>query len=167
MSNRRAAGSVRITTVPVRWSASRVLLVTSVAFGALHLANGFSTGAWGTALGQACIVSVTGLGLGAVRLRTGWLGLGIVTHAMVDGGLATAAESVSHAIAVQGPDHAAAPVLVVLCELVLLALYLTLGISGITVLVRTFRAERQMRALVARFPELAGDGPVWMRERAV
>lgn len=145
-------------SLPVRWSASRVLLVTSLAFGALHLANGFSTGAWGTAVGQACIVSVTGLGLGAVRLRTGWLGLSIVTHAMIDGGLASAAQSVSHAVAVH-PPGTGIPVVVVLSELALVCLYITLGVTGITVLVRTFRAERQARALVARFPELSVPVP--------
>ncbi|MFN8158532.1 MAG: CPBP family intramembrane glutamic endopeptidase [Candidatus Nanopelagicales bacterium] len=70
--------------LPERWPASRVLLVTSLAFGAVHLSNGLVTGRWGAAVLQAGLAAALGLWLGAVRLRTGWLGPSIVLHAVHD-----------------------------------------------------------------------------------
>lgn len=138
-------------SLPERWSASRVLLVTSVCFGAIHLSNGFSTGRWGTAVAQACAVSVVGLGLGALRMRSGWIGLGVLTHALVDAALTAAGLSVTTALD-RDPVEPQLPVLVVLLMLVFLAGYATLAISGIVVLVRTFRSERQQRRLAALVP---------------
>lgn len=133
-------------SLPERWSASRVLLVTSLVFGATHLTNGFATGRWGTAIGQACIVSVTGLGLGAIRMRSGWLGLGVLTHAMVDAALAAGGISLARSLA-SSPDGRHVPGLVLLSELGVFAMYVVLGVAGIAVLVRTFRSERQLREM--------------------
>jgi membrane protease YdiL (CAAX protease family) len=135
-------------SLPQAWSASRVLLVTSACFGAVHVANGFTTGLWGVALLQACVVSVTGLGLGALRLRTGWLGAGVVTHMFIDAGLVAYGIALAHARTIDPGLHRY-PVWVLLCALVLLSLYVTLAVAGIAVLVRTFRSERQARRLAA------------------
>lgn len=77
--------------LPERWPTSRVLLVTSLVFGAVHLSNGLVTGRWGAAVLQAALASVFGLWLGAVRLRTGWLGPSIALHAVHDAAAAAVA----------------------------------------------------------------------------
>jgi len=147
--------------LPVRWSASRVLLVTSVCFGAVHVTNGFTTGNWGVAVAQACVVSFSGLGLGALRLRTGWLGLGVITHAFIDAGLA-ATTALLPELRGANPEHLA-PALAVasLLFLALLGLYASLAVSGVVVLVRTFRAERQQRRWVALAGRVPGVDPWW------
>ena len=143
-------------SLPQGWSASRVLLVTSLVFGAVHVTNGFTTGLWGVAVLQACVVSVMGLGLGALRLRTGWLGVGVVTHMFIDAGITAYGMALTHA-RVLDPSQHRYPVLVLLCALALLSLYATLGVAGIVVLVRTFRSERQDRRLGQTYREPAPD----------
>jgi membrane protease YdiL (CAAX protease family) len=139
--------------LPERWSASKVLLVTSLGFGAVHVTNGFTTGRWDVAVVQACVVSVAGLGLGALRMRSGWIALGVITHAFIDAGLAAVTAVAPHMKDVgPGEPLPGSLVLASLLMLALLGLYATLGISGIVVLVRTFRSERQLRRLAAWFP---------------
>jgi hypothetical protein len=147
-------------SLPDRWSASRVLLVTSVSFGALHLANGFVTGRWGVAVAQACFVSFAGLGLGAVRMRSGWLGLGVVTHMLIDASLMAASASVNRAHDLD-PTGRHAPVAVILLMMLFLGLYVTLAVSGFVVLIRTFRSERQLRRLSSWFPGAPGPSAGW------
>ena len=131
------------SSLPRQWTATRILLVTSVLFGAWHILNGFTTGDWrGSAL-QAGIAALLGLGLGAIRLRTGWLGLGIVTHAAIDAGVTAASLAAGHLVR----DHAT-PALLVLSLLVFEILYVTLAVTGIVVLIRTAMAERRARRLV-------------------
>ena len=132
------------SSLPERWSATRVLLVTSVLFGAWHILNGFTTGDWRGSTLQAGIAALLGLGLGAIRLRTGWLGLGIVTHAAIDAGVTAGSLVAVHLV----KDHAT-PALLILSLLVFEALYVTLGVTGIVVLIRTAVAERRMRRAAA------------------
>ena len=146
-------------SLPRHWSVSRVLLVTSVCFGAVHLTNGFTTGEWGIACVQACVVSVAGLGLGALRLRTSWLALGVVTHAFIDAGL-SAVTALQPALKAVDSHHA--PLSLVLASLLFLALlglYATIAVCGVVVLVRTFRAERQQRRWVAFEAAMSGADP--------
>lgn len=135
-------------SLPARWSMSRVLLVTSVAFGGLHLVNGLATGRWDTAAAQAVVVTFTGMGLGALRLRSGWIGLAVLTHALVDAGLVAASAALPQDF---GPtdDPATLPWAVLGLILPFFVLYVSLAVSGLVVLVRTFRAERQERRLAA------------------
>jgi uncharacterized protein len=141
------------SSLPERWSASRVLLVTSVLFGSWHILNGLVTGNWRAAFVQAAIASVVGLGIGAVRLRTGWLGLSVVLHAAIDGGLAAAGLVIAH----DGVTHVSPAMILPL--LVYEVLYVTVGITGIVVLIRTFRAERRGRQAQAVAQVLAAAGP--------
>jgi hypothetical protein len=114
------------------------------------------TGNWRAAFIQAAIVSVLGLGLGALRLRTGWLGLPVLLHAAVDGGIV----ATQLVIGADGP-HLPAAIIVPL--LAFEVLYLTVGITGIVVLIRTFRAERRERAeaLPEPLPLSPPSAPPW------
>jgi hypothetical protein len=60
------------------------ILVTTAAFGSVHILNGFGTGDFGSALIQAIAAGCTGLLLIAVLLRTGSLWAAIVFHALWD-----------------------------------------------------------------------------------
>ena len=132
------------SSLPQRWTATRVLLMTSVLFGAWHILNGFTTGDWRGSTLQAGIAAVLGLGLGAIRLRTGWLGLGIVTHASIDAGVTAAGLAATHLV----KDHAT-PAALILSLLVFEALYVTLGVTGVVVLIRTAMGERRARRAAA------------------
>jgi len=144
------------SSLPRTWSASRVLLVTSLLFGSWHILNGLVTGNWRAAFIQAAIVSVVGLGLGAVRLRTGWLGLPVLLHAAVDGGIVAAQ-------LVIGADGRHLPGAIILPLLAFEVLYVTVAITGIVVLIRTFRAERRERAeaLTPPAPPVPSEAPPW------
>ncbi len=133
--------------LPARWSAARVLLVTSVLFGSWHIFNGLVTGNWGGALLQAVFASFLGLGLGALRLRSGWLGLGVLVHASLD-----AAVTAGQLVATRPHAEQTLQPTTIVSLLAFEALYVTLGITGVVVLVRTFLAERRVRRDVA-----AGD----------
>lgn len=63
------------------WTA---IIWTSVAFGAVHVLNGFVTGDFGTATVQAFAAAASGLVFIAIRLRTGSLWIGIVYHTLWD-----------------------------------------------------------------------------------
>jgi uncharacterized protein len=129
-------------SLPARWSAARLLLVTSVVFGAVHVMNGLVTGSWTGSILQAGIAALLGLGLGALRMRTGWLGLGILTHAAIDGGVGAAG-----LVAPRLADLHPTPALLVLSLLVFEALYVTLAVTGVVVLIRTAITERRARRL--------------------
>ena len=60
------------------------ILWTSVAFGAVHVLNGFVTGDFGTATIQAFAAAASGLVFIAIRLRTGSLWVAIAYHALWD-----------------------------------------------------------------------------------
>ena len=60
------------------------ILWTSVAFGAVHVLNGFVTGDFGTATVQAFAAAASGLVFIAIRLRTGSLWVAIAYHALWD-----------------------------------------------------------------------------------
>jgi membrane protease YdiL (CAAX protease family) len=70
------------------------VIVTSVMFGAVHVANGFITGAWGAAGMQATMAAMSGLAFAAIRVRTGSLWPGIVLHGLWDCGLFLMGQSV-------------------------------------------------------------------------
>ena len=130
--------------LPASWSTSRVLLVTSLVFGSVHVLNGLVTGRWGAAVAQAAAACVLGLALGATRMRSGWLGLGVAVHAAIDGAavvigmLAPRFQDTQHPLL--GP---------VLPLLAYFSLYVTFAVTGIVVLVRTFRSERRARRAAA------------------
>lgn len=63
------------------WSA---ILVTTVAFGSVHILNGFGTGDFGAAFLQAITAGASGLLLIAILLRTGSLWAAIIFHALWD-----------------------------------------------------------------------------------
>jgi membrane protease YdiL (CAAX protease family) len=60
------------------------VLLTSVAFGAMHSLNVFGTGDLGAALLQSCAAFLSGLVFIALRLRTGSLWPPIIVHALWD-----------------------------------------------------------------------------------
>jgi membrane protease YdiL (CAAX protease family) len=129
--------------LPAAWGAARVLLVTSVLFGAWHMLNGLVTGSWGGAAVQAVFAAFLGLGLGAIRLRSGWLGLGVLTHAAIDAGVTAAGLAGPEFVS----DRSAPPVLG-LALLVFEALYVTIAVTGVVVLIRAWLAERRGRRSV-------------------
>ncbi len=63
------------------------VILSSVLFGAVHVTNGFITGAWGPAVVQASMAAMSGLAFAALRVRTGSLWPGIVLHGLWDAGL--------------------------------------------------------------------------------
>ncbi len=63
------------------WSA---ILVTTVAFGSVHILNGFGTGDFGAAFLQAITAGASGLLLIAILLQTGSLWAAIIFHALWD-----------------------------------------------------------------------------------
>jgi membrane protease YdiL (CAAX protease family) len=130
--------------LPESWSTSRVLLVTSVVFGSVHVLNGLVTGNWRGAVAQAAGAMVLGLTLGAVRMRSGWLMLGVVAHAAID-----AASAILAQFAPRLADTAHPPVGPLLPLLVYFGFYVTFAFTGIVVLVRTFRSERRARRAAA------------------
>ena len=126
--------------LPATWSASRLLLVTSLVFGPVHVLNGLVTGNWGAAVVQAAMACVLGLALGATRMRSGWLFLGVVVHAAIDG-----AAVVVGMLAPRFSDTQNPPLAPVLPLFAYFCVYVTFAITGIAVLVRTFRSERRAR----------------------
>ena len=126
--------------LPATWSASRLLLVTSLVFGPVHVLNGLVTGNWGAAVVQAAMACVLGLALGATRVRSGWLFLGVVVHAAIDG-----AAVVVGMLAPRFSDTQHPPLAPVLPLFAYFCVYVTFAITGIVVLVRTFRSERRAR----------------------
>ncbi len=130
--------------LPGSWSTSRVLLVTSLVFGSVHVLNGLVTGRWGAAIAQAAAACVLGLALGATRMRSGWLGLGVAVHAAIDG-----AAVVIGMLAPRFQDTQHPPLGPVLPLLAYFSLYVTFAVTGIVVLVRTFRSERRARRAAA------------------
>jgi hypothetical protein len=93
-------------------------------------------------------------------MRSGWLGLGVVTHMLIDASLMASGASVTRARDLD-PSGRHVPVLVLLLMLAFLCLYITLAVAGFVVLVRTFRSERQLRRLSAWVPGAAGPSAGW------
>ena len=60
------------------------ILVTTAAFGSVHILNGFTTGDFASAITQATTAACTGLLLIAILLRTGSLWAAIIFHALWD-----------------------------------------------------------------------------------
>ncbi len=73
------------------------VLMTSVAFGAMHSLNVFVTGDLGAALIQSCAAFLSGIVFIALRLRTGSLWPPIIVHALWDFATFTLGASVGHA----------------------------------------------------------------------
>jgi len=63
------------------------VILSSVVFGAIHVMNGFITGAWEGAVVQATMAGMSGLAFAALCIRTGSLWPGIVLHGLWDAGL--------------------------------------------------------------------------------
>lgn len=60
------------------------IIITSIAFGSVHILNGFTTGDFGTATIQAVSAACSGLLLIALLIRTGSIWVPIIYHALWD-----------------------------------------------------------------------------------
>lgn len=81
------------------------ILLTSVAFGSVHVLNVFLTGALGPSLIQALTASISGLLFIAIRLRTGSIWPAIVVHALWDWALFVLIRSQTAYLARLPPDQ--------------------------------------------------------------
>lgn len=79
------------------------VLLTSVAFGAMHSLNVFVTGDLWAALLQSCAAFLSGIVFIALRLRTGSLWPPIIVHGLWDFATFVLSASVGH-VATQGPQ---------------------------------------------------------------
>lgn len=105
------------------------VLLSSVIFGGVHVLNGFITGAWGPAVFQAVMATLSGIGFAALRVRTGSLWPGIVLHGLWDAGLFLMTQSMAPESALAGNVMVALmPVLLVLV-ITVYALWLLRGQS--------------------------------------
>lgn len=137
-------------SLPARWPVSRVLLVTSLGFGALHVTNGLVTGDWGTAVLQAIVVTPLGLWLGVVRLRTGWLGASIGLHALHDAASAALVTlTASGVLSQRAAEHLDIPAGVLLAVLAFEAALVTVAVAGVVVWIRLMVDERRAKRAAA------------------
>lgn len=124
----------------------RAVLLTSVAFGAVHSLNVFVTGNLKNALIQSTAAFLSGLVFIALRLRTGSLWPSIITHGLWDFATFTLSLAVHDAAVGAAPPEPAGQGMVALKDLIPIAVVAPNAIYGLWLMRRIGQTHRHAEA---------------------